>query len=537
MESSKWIAAAASIWIQCSCGASYAFGIYSSVLKSSQGYDQSTLDTVSVFKDIGANAGVLAGLLYTAASVPRRGSRLPGGPWVVLLAGAIQYFAGYFVMWLSVIGAISRLPVPAMCFFMLLAAHGQTFFNTTNVVTAVHNFPDYSGTSVGIMKGILGLSGAVLIQVYQTFLKGRPSTFILMLAVLPTSVSLLLMCLVRIYPTNNSVGDDKKYLDGFSSVALIVAAYLLILIILENLLTFPLWAHILTFVVLLLLLTSPLTIAIRAQEEHSRRLPQLPSNERSQLIESEKFSATEDSIEYHEETSDDGRLQLGKEMNLLQSIRTVNFWLLFIAMFCGMGSGLATVNNISQIGESLEYTTVEISTLVSLWSIWNFLGRFGAGYVSDVFLHTRGWARPLFMVLTLATMTAGHVVIAAGFPGNLYVGSVLVGICYGSQWSLMPTITSEIFGVLHMGTIFNAIAAASPVGSYIFSVLVIGYIYDKEASGEGNSCYGTRCFMLSFFILAAVSLSGFLVALILLFRTRSFYTQLFHTHLQRVARR
>ncbi|GFS32695.1 nodulin-like [Actinidia rufa] len=436
MESSKWIAAAASLWIQCSCGASYAFGIYSSVLKSSQGYDQSTLDTVSVFKDIGANAGILAGLLYTAPHPP------PSPPWQPITWRALG----------SPLGGGD--PVLR-----------RTFFNTTNVVTAVHNFPDYSGTSVGIMKGILGLSGAVLIQVYQTFLKGRPSTFILMLAVLPTSVSLLLMCLVRIYPTNNSVGDDKKYLDGFSSVALIVAAYLLILIILENLLTFPLWAHILTFIVLLLLLASPLTIAIRAQEEHSRRLPQLPSNERSQLIESEKFSATEDSIEYHEKTSDDERLQLGKEMNLLQSVRTVNFWLLFIAMFCGMGSGLATVNNTS--------AKLENRSSTQLWR----------------------------------------------------------------SWSLMPTITSEIFGVLHMGTIFNAIAAASPVGSYIFSVLVIGYIYDKEASGEGNSCYGTRCFMLSFFILAAVSLSGFLVALILLFRTRSFYTQLFHTHLRRVARR
>ncbi|KAL6997270.1 hypothetical protein U1Q18_007394 [Sarracenia purpurea var. burkii] len=152
MESGKWIAAAASIWIQCSCGASYAFGIYSPVIKSSQGYDQSTLDTVSVFKDIGANAGVLSGLLYSAVSIHRQGSFFPGGPWMVHAVGAIQCFAGYFLIWLSVVGVIYRPPVPAMCFFMLMAAHAQTFFNTSNVVTAVHNFPDYSGTAVGIMK-------------------------------------------------------------------------------------------------------------------------------------------------------------------------------------------------------------------------------------------------------------------------------------------------------------------------------------------------------------------------------------------------
>ena len=57
----KWVSTIASIWIQCTSGSLYTFSIYSSVLKSTQAYDQSTLDTVSVFKDIGANAGVLSG--------------------------------------------------------------------------------------------------------------------------------------------------------------------------------------------------------------------------------------------------------------------------------------------------------------------------------------------------------------------------------------------------------------------------------------------------------------------------------------------
>ncbi|CAB4311312.1 unnamed protein product [Prunus armeniaca] len=75
-------------------------------------------------------------------------------------------------------------------------------------------------------------------------------------------------------------------------------------------------------------------------------------------------------------------------------------------------------------------------------------------------------------------------------------------------WSLMPTITSEIFGLLHMGTIFNAITIAAPVGSYIFSVRVIGYIYDKEASTAWNTCTGTHCFRLSFLIMACATFLG-----------------------------
>lgn len=105
----------------------------------------------------------------------------------------------------------------------------------------------------------------------------------------------------------------------------------------------------------------------------------------------------------------------------------------------------------------------------------------------------------------------------------LYVGSILMGICDGSQWSLMPTITSDIFGVRHMGTIFNTIAIACPLGSYIFSVRVFGYIYDKEAGGEDHSCFGTRCFMLSFVIMASLAFLGFLFAIALFQRTKRFY--------------
>lgn len=151
----KWMAMTASIWIQCTLGGSYTFGIYSAILKSSQSYDQSTLDTVSVFKDIGGNVGVLSGLVYTAATFNRRrpdGRGGRGGPWVVILIGAVLSFTGYFLIWASVTGLIRKPPVPVMCLFMFIAAQSLTFLNTANVVSSLENFADYGGTAVGIMK-------------------------------------------------------------------------------------------------------------------------------------------------------------------------------------------------------------------------------------------------------------------------------------------------------------------------------------------------------------------------------------------------
>ena len=131
-------------------------------------------------------------------------------------------------------------------------------------------------------------------------------------------------------------------------------------------------------------------------------------------------------------------------MNLLQAMCTVNFWLLFTAMICGLGSTQAVINNLSQMGQSLNYTSVEVNNLVSLWSIWVCLGRVGFGYLSDYLLHKRGLARPLLLAATLATMVIGHIVIAYGI---LYVGSILIAICDGSLLALIPTITKDIFGV------------------------------------------------------------------------------------------
>ncbi|XP_015882679.3 protein NUCLEAR FUSION DEFECTIVE 4-like isoform X2 [Ziziphus jujuba] len=513
MLSNKWITTVVSIWIQCSVGA-YTFSIYSPVLKSTQGYDQSTLDTVSVFMDFGGNLGVLSGFLYTAVTSRRHlssGTSRFCGPWVVLLVGAIQCFTGYLFIWAAVSGLISRPPVPAMCFFMFLAPHGATFFNTVCVVCGVQNFSHHGGTIVGIMKSFNGLSGALAVQAFDILCKDNPTNFILMLALLPNIVSLSVMFLVRIDESSSTV-DDKKHLNAFSSISLTIVGYRMMTVILENFITFPSWAQISSFILLLLLLISPLGIAINALIEDSKR---------------NKISSEENPLEYEQlpSTSEDKMLlQNEEDMNLVQAMGSFDFWLLFVAMVCGMGTGVATINNMSQMGQSLGYKTKEINSLVALLSIWNFLGRLGGGYLSDLLLHERRWGRPLLMAITQATMGIGHIIIASGFSGNLYFGSFLVGICFGSQWSLMPIITSEIFGVLHMATIFNTITVASPIGSYIFSVRIIGYIYDKEAIGEENNhCFGIHCFRLSFLIMAFVAFLGCAVALILFFRTKRFY--------------
>jgi hypothetical protein len=577
VATSRWLVIVAGIWIQCTSGSSYTFGIYSETIKSNLSYDQSTLDTISSFKDIGANVGVISGLLYGITS-----------PWVVLLAGALQNCVGYAMMWLSVTGRIARPALWQMCFYMFLAAHAQTFFNTAVVVTSVINFPTDRGTVVGLMKGFLGLSGAILVQIYHTIYEGNQSSYLLMISWLPTLISLLFMFVIRVHPTCKR--DGKKTLDLFSAIAMMIAAYLMTAIISENILTLNTSAYLIICLVLLILLLSPMVIAVKSEfddtpimslltqplifkENHPKdicsqaeireeRMPARVEIQTSVIPETDSqmeqstdlspgssmYSKTphnEDKETPSNDSKDSSpgnkqKLERGENFNLFQAMGTLDFWFLFISMACGMGSGLTTINNMSQIGSSLGYTSIEISTLVSLWSIWNFLGRFGAGYVSEIFLHSKGYARPMFIAIALLAMSGGHLIIASGLPGSLYAGSVFVGVFYGCQWSLMPATTSEIFGLQHFGTLFNLIAIASPIGSYLLSVKVVGYLYDSEAEKEHHlkiphmtdsflssdkTCHGSHCFRLSFLIMSAVTLFGCFISLVLFSRTKFFYKQ------------
>jgi len=519
----RWSALAASALIQCCAGSSYCFGVYSPALKASQRYDQSALDAVAFFKDVGANAGVLSGFLAAWAPAGRR------RPWLVLLAGAVLCAAGYLPMWLAVAG-IAPAPLPLMCVYMLLAAQAQTFFNTADVVSAVENFPDRRGTVIGIMKGFLGLSGAILVQIYRT-LHVDPTRFILMLAILPTAITLMLMYFVDIHNAHERY--NKKFLDAFSLIAVTVATYLMIIIICDQVFTITSAVQSVCFVILLLLVLSPVAVALKAQKPESMQHEESTSEQRIGLLREEVAEGSDSAGSSTALGGSNLDLSAGKEnLNVLQAMGKLNFWLLSLAMACGMGSGLATVNNISQIGGSLGYTSKETSTLVSLWSIWNFSGRFGAGFISDHFLRQRGVGRPFFIGATLLIMSVGHVIISSGLAASLYIGSVLVGLCYGCQWALMPSITSEIFGLNHFGTIFNMVAVASPVGSYILSVRVVGYIYDMESPRDEHACHGKHCFALSFMIMACVCLFGSAVAFVLYIRTRKFYRQVVYARLQ-----
>lgn len=139
--------------------------------------------------------------------------------------------------------------------------------------------------------------------------------------------------------------------------------------------------------------------------------------------------------------------------------------------------------------------------------------------------------RSIWMALSQAVMIAVYLLYASQLYGTLYASTALLGICYGVQYSVMVPTASELFGLKHFGKIYNFMSLGNPIGALLFSVLLAGYVYDKEAgkqqSGKEGACYGPDCFRLTFLVLAGLNGAGCVLGAVLTSRVRPVYRMLY----------
>ncbi|GMN48707.1 hypothetical protein TIFTF001_017872 [Ficus carica] len=526
----KWLGFVTAVWVQAISGNNYTFSNYSDALKTLMNLTQLELNNLSVAKDIGKAFGLLAGL---ASDV------LP--TWLILLIGSLEGLVGYGAQWLVVSQRIKPLSYWQMCVFLCMGGNSTTWMNTAVLVTCIRNFRKNRGPVSGILKGYVGLSTAIFTDLCSALFNDDPARFLLMLSITPLAVCFTAMLFLREIPPSNSsaaTDDDKeesRYFWLFNGVAVVVALYLLAYDFIPN--PSKLLSHIFA-AILLILLASPVVIPVYAffssrtragsdVERQAAAEATVPLLKPEIAAESEPKEAA--AVEEEEEENVEGeevkrRPVIGEEHTIPEALRSLDFWILFVSFLCGVGTGLAVMNNMGQIGLALGYA--DVSIFVSLTSIWGFFGRIVSGMVSEYFIRRAATPRPLWNAASQILMAVGYVLMAIAMPGSLYIGSIVVGICYGIRLAVTVPTASELFGLKYYGLIYNILILNLPLGSFLFSGLLAGILYDMEATataGGGNTCVGAHCYRIVFVVMAIACVIGFGLDILLSFRTKNLY--------------
>ncbi|CAN0905949.1 Protein NUCLEAR FUSION DEFECTIVE 4 [Linum grandiflorum] len=564
LGSSRWLVFVCSMWLQSCAGIGYMFGSISPVIKTTMGYNQKQLALLGVAKDLGDSIGVVAGSLIEVSPT-----------WVVLLIGAVQNFLGYGLVWLIVTQRLPPLPLWVLCAAIFVGTNGETYFNTADLVSSVQNFPKNRGPVVGILKGFAGLSGAILTQVYAMINSPNQASLIFMVAVGPTMVAIALMFLVRPVEGHKQASQSQSDSSSFSfvyGVCILLAAYLLGILIVNDVVELSQNLITLLTLVLLLIVLAPVIVPVKlvffseprpsiAEHLLSMEGKQVATRHPPERLGSFVLSETEDeeSISTSErnkrmahvqaklyQAAAEGAVRVkprkgprrGEDFTLMQALVKADFLLIWFSLVLAAGSGLTVIDNLGQICQSLGYDDANI--YVSMMSIWNFLGRVAGGYFSEVIVRKFAYPRIVAMAAVELTMALGLFYSAMGWPGQIYVVSVVIGLTYGANWAIVPAAVSELFGLKSFGALYNFLNLSTPAGSLVFSGVIASRIYDYYAEeqqqaglhqqlqeNEPLKCMGSICFSLTFGIMGCVCIVAMMLSMIVVRRTKGVYAQLY----------
>ncbi|KAJ3740820.1 major facilitator superfamily domain-containing protein [Lentinula detonsa] len=175
---------------------------------------------------------------------------------------------------------------------------------------------------------------------------------------------------------------------------------------------------------------------------------------------------------------------------------SVDFWIPFISLSLLSGTGLMYINNVGSMAQALyvythidRYSEVDASqwqaTQVSTISFMNFSGRVLIGLLADLIKSRFGLPRSTLLILVACIILSSQ--IAAAYIENVRVlwrASALLGLGYGSMFSLYATLCIEWFGLPHFSENWGYLSLSPLFGGNIFSVAFGRNLDAHERSAE-----------------------------------------------------
>lgn len=290
---------------------------------------------------------------------------------------------------------------------LVVATNSSAWLGTAVLVTNMRNFPLSRGTVAGILKGYVGLSAAVFTEVYTMVLKGSASSLLLFFTLGIPIICLALMYYVRpCTPASEADPSENAHFLFTQLASLVLAVFLLTTTILKDVVTLSDTLSYSFVVIMVVLLMAPLSIPVKMTLFPSSKKLNRPASSSDNLTITDPLmaqSASDTNLNNLNDGEDmsevdvllavgEGAIKLkkkrrprrGEDFSFREAVVKADFWLLWFVYFLGVGSGVTVLNNLAQIGVSLGFD--DTTTLLSLFSFCNFLGRLGGGVVSEYFV-------------------------------------------------------------------------------------------------------------------------------------------------------
>ncbi len=154
-----------------------------------------------------------------------------------------------------------------------------------------------------------------------------------------------------------------------------------------------------------------------------------------------------------------------------ETIRSPQFWFLYIAYFCGCFAGLMVIGHIAGHGRDAGLLPMQAAAAVSTLAIFNAATRILIGAIADK-IGTKGSFVGIF-ILQVAAMT---LLYPAGSSAVLLAAvAALIGWNYGAMFTLFPATCLQYYGPTSQGSnyglLFTSFGLAGFLGPWIGGLL------------------------------------------------------------------
>jgi MFS family permease len=170
------------------------------------------------------------------------------------------------------------------------------------------------------------------------------------------------------------------------------------------------------------------------------------------------------------------------------AIRTPQFWLLWVVLFCNVTAGIGILEQASPMiqdffrdGDTSSVSAAAAGGFVGLLSLANMAGRFVWSSTSDVI-----GRKPIYMVY-LGVGLAAYVLLATVGPNSTVLFVLFAAVIlsfYGGGFATAPAYLRDLFGTFQVGAIHGRLLTAWSAAGVAGPLIVNRYLDTQGTPGE-----------------------------------------------------